>query len=209
MRRSAITRLIAGCVWQRAALAAHLTKLEGARMAVARNVWDFLEQRDLRLMRKVHRWRAPRWIRFLMLLMTRLGDGPLWYGLGITLLFCGGPHRFRALAVSGAAGLASVAIFLQIKLLSRRKRPCQIEPHCWSMITPPDQLSFPSGHTMTAFALAISFGFFYPELQLCLLLLAAAIAVSRIILGMHFLTDVLVGMLLGVGIGIASVWIFA
>jgi undecaprenyl-diphosphatase len=62
---------------------------------------------------------------------------------------------------------------------------------------------------MTAFAMAVSVGFFYPELQACLLLIAMAIAASRIILGMHFLTDVLVGMLLGIGIGLASIHIFA
>jgi undecaprenyl-diphosphatase len=178
-------------------------------MAVARGVWDFLEQRDLRLMRRVHRWRAPKFIRLWMLMMTRLGDGPLWYGLALVILACGGPHRFRAVTAGAISGLVSVALFRQIKLISRRKRPCQIEPHCWSMISPPDQFSFPSGHTMTAFAMAVSVGYFYPECQLCLLFLAVAIAASRIILGMHFLTDVLVGMMLGVGIGLASVHIFA
>ena len=62
---------------------------------------------------------------------------------------------------------------------------------------------------MTAFAMAVSVGFFYPELQLCLIFAAIAIAASRIILGMHFLTDVIVGMLLGIVLGLASVWVFA
>lgn len=178
-------------------------------MAVAKSVWGYLEQRDLRLMRKVHRWRAPRFIRFWMLLMTRLGDGLLWYALALIVLLCGGPLRFRVVLIGGASALIAVVLFRQMKNLSRRARPCQIEPHCWAVILPPDQFSFPSGHTMTSFAMAVSVGHFYPECQGCLLLLAANIAASRIILGMHFLTDVTAGMFLGIAIGLASVWIFA
>ena len=178
-------------------------------MAVARNVWGFFERRDLRLMRRVHRWRAPKIVRFWMLLLTRLGDGPLWYGLGVILLLCGGPQRFHAVGAQAVAGLGAVAVFWQLKRVSRRKRPCQIEPHCWAMITPPDQFSFPSGHTMSAFAMAVAVGFFYPQIQILLLTLAVGIAVSRIILGMHFLTDVLVGMFLGIGIGLVSIHPFA
>ena len=173
-------------------------------MAVARTVWDFFERRDLRLMRRVNRWKAPRFIRIWMILMTRLGDGLLWYALALGVLLCGGPRKLHALLAGAAAAFACILLFKRIKKLSRRKRPCQIEPHCWSLITPPDQFSFPSGHTMTAFAIAVSVGTFYPEFQAALVFAAVTIAISRIILGMHFLTDVLVGMLLGIGIGLGS-----
>jgi len=65
-------------------------------MAVARAVLGYIEQRDLRLMRRLHRWRAPRPIRILMLMMSRLGNGWLWYSLGIFILVCGGQNRYRA-----------------------------------------------------------------------------------------------------------------
>ncbi len=51
---------------------------------------------------------------------------------------------------------------------------------------PPDQFSFPSGHTITAFAVAVSLSRFYPELATGLLFCALSIAASRILLGMHF-----------------------
>ena len=51
-------------------------------MAVARNLWGFIERRDHRVMRRMNRWRAPRWIRYWMIGATRAGDGWLWYGLG-------------------------------------------------------------------------------------------------------------------------------
>jgi len=47
-------------------------------------------------MRRLNRWRAPRWIRYWMIAATRLGDGWLWYSLAAILLVYGGPQRFAA-----------------------------------------------------------------------------------------------------------------
>ena len=66
-------------------------------MTVAKAVWNQIQSNDHRLMRRVHRWRAPRWFRILMILMTRMGDGWLWYALGLILLVYGGEHRFVAI----------------------------------------------------------------------------------------------------------------
>ncbi len=62
-------------------------------MTVTRTVWGFIERRDHRLMRRMNRWRAPRWIRYWMIAATRMGDGWLWYGLGAMLLVYGGPQK--------------------------------------------------------------------------------------------------------------------
>jgi undecaprenyl-diphosphatase len=74
---------------------------------------------------------------------------------------------------------------------------------------PPDQFSFPSGHTMTAFSIALVISYYYPSLQAPMFFLAVSIAVSRIVLGMHFLSDVLAGMVLGAALGLASIVAFA
>lgn len=76
------------------------------------------------------------------------------------------------------------------------------------MITPQDRFSFPSGHSMTAFAITVSVGHFYSDLELLLLVLALSIAASRIILGMHYLTDVVAGAAIGIGLGLASLSLF-
>jgi len=170
-------------------------------MAVAKALWVYIEQRDLRLMRLLHRWRAPRPIRVLMLMMSRLGNGWLWYSLGVFILICGGGDRYRAFFAGALSALLAILIFQRVKPLSRRRRPCEIEPHCWAVITPPDRFSFPSGHAMTSFGIAIAVGSFYPQYQPGLLGIAALIAISRIVLGMHFLTDIVVGALLGTLIG--------
>ena len=178
-------------------------------MAVARNLWGYIERRDHRLMRRMNRWRAPRWIRIWTIIASRLGDGWVWYALGFSLLAFGGPQRFAAVSAGGAAALLGVFLFKVLKRLSQRPRPCEIEPHCWSKMLPPDQFSFPSGHTMTAFSIALVISYFYPSLEGVLFFLALNIAVSRIVLGMHFLSDVLAGIVLGVALGCTSITAFA
>ena len=95
--------------------------------------------------------------------------------------------RFAALIAASLATVMGILIFKTLKKAVGRKRPCHIEPHCWATLLPPDQFSFPSGHTITAFAIAISLGMFYRGLLPELLLIAGSIALSRILLGMHFL----------------------
>jgi undecaprenyl-diphosphatase len=57
---------------------------------------------------------------------------------------------------------------------------------------------------MSAFAIAIPLCIFYPELQTILLALSVSIAVSRVVLGMHFVSDVVVGSLMGAGLGYSA-----
>jgi undecaprenyl-diphosphatase len=125
------------------------------------------------------------------------------------LLAFGGPQRFAAIGAAGSAATFGIFVFKALKKLSQRPRPCQIEPHCWSKVLPPDQFSFPSGHAMTAFSIALVVSYFYPSLEGLLFFLALSIALSRIVLGMHYLSDVLAGMLLGVALGCVSITAFA
>jgi undecaprenyl-diphosphatase len=164
---------------------------------------------DHKLMRKVNKWPAPRWIRLSSIAATRAGDGWLWYVLGLLILLFGGEGRIAAIAAAGSAAIVGTGLFVSIKKISGRKRPCEIEPHVWANLLPPDRFSFPSGHTITAFAVAITLGMFYPVLFGLLLFCALIIATSRILLGMHFLSDVLAGAVLGTALALTSHAVFA
>jgi undecaprenyl-diphosphatase len=160
---------------------------------------------DYSVMRRINQWRAPRWVRLWMLLATRAGDGWLWGAIGIAVLFATSDTlRFRALEAAAAAVAAGILIFHKVKRICCRTRPCDIIPHCWATIVTRDRFSFPSGHSTTAFAVAVSLGSFYPEIMPLLLILAANVAVSRVIVGMHFLTDVIVGSGTGALLGYAA-----
>jgi len=178
-------------------------------VAVTKNLWGYIENRDHRVMRRLNSWRAPRWIRFWMLAATRMGDGWLWYSLGAILLAFGGSRGYAAVGAAGSAAILGILAFKALKKLSHRPRPCHIQPHCWATILPPDQFSFPSGHTMTAFSIALVVSYFYPTLEWPLYFLAVSIGLSRVVLGMHFLSDVLAGAVLGSAFGVASIVTFA
>src|SRR5260370_20187085 len=123
-------------------------------MAVARNLWGYIDRRDHRLMQRMNRWRAPRWFRIWMIAATRMGDGWIWYGLGLMLLAYGGPQRFSAIGAAGSAAVLCIFVFKALKRLSQRPRPCQIATPCWSKVLPPDKFSCPSGPTSTACSIA-------------------------------------------------------
>ena len=178
-------------------------------MAIAQEVLHFIGTRDARLMRRVHRWPAPRWVRIASIWSTRLGDGWVWYALAPLILVFGGDERYRALATASFAALAGILLFKSVKHACRRARPCEQEPHCWATILPPDQFSFPSGHTITAFVIAVSLGHLYPHAEPGLVVIAACIGASRILLGMHYLSDVIAGAIFGAAVGFGSYQLFA
>lgn len=164
-------------------------------------MFRFVAARDHRIMRRLHNWRAPRWVRIWMTWATRGGDGWLWYALCLAVLLFGGPERFSAVAAAGLAGGAGVLIYATLKRMTNRARPCALEPHCWANLLPPDRFSFPSGHSLSAFAVTVPLALFYPSLFAGLMFCAASVAISRVVLGMHFLSDVLAGSALGAALG--------
>jgi undecaprenyl-diphosphatase len=144
-----------------------------------------------------------------MIAATRGGDGWLWAICGLCVLSSGEPTRYAAVIAAAAAAASGILLFRLLKRLVKRPRPCEMEPHCWYGRMPPDQFSFPSGHTITAFAVAVSLGLFFPALLSGLLFCAASVGVSRVLLGMHFPTDVLAGCALGTALGCLSFWLVA
>ena len=165
---------------------------------------ESIERRDHLIMRRVHKWPAPKWIRLWMICATRGGDGWLWYALASALLLFGGADGRSAVGQSALAAAAGIALFLVLKRAAGRRRPCAIEPHCWSTLLPPDQFSFPSGHTITAFAVCTPLIAQYPNAAAGILFCALSVAVSRVIMGMHFLSDVVAGGVLGWLLGEAA-----
>ena len=159
-------------------------------------------------MRRVYRWRPPVWVRWWMIGATRCGDGWLWAACGLMVLAqhsSTGHAAFDAAALAVAAG---ILIFRILKEAVGRKRPCGLAPHSWADLLPPDQFSFPSGHSVTAFAVALSLGQFFPAVFPFLLFSALSVAASRVFLGMHFLSDVVVGSVLGAILGYCAAAIF-
>src|SRR4051794_17514306 len=110
---------------------------------------EYITARDHRLMRRVNNWRPPRWVRLWAIYATRGGDGWLWYSMFVVILFFGGEQKWVTIKACSVAATAGVAVFMLLKRVTGRRRPCHIEKHCWATLLPPDQFSFPSGHSIT------------------------------------------------------------
>jgi undecaprenyl-diphosphatase len=172
-------------------------------MAFATAPLHWIVERDDRVMLRLDRWRAPRALRLWMIYATRIGDGWLWYALAFFLTFYGGQQHWRALIACTMAIFTGVALFSVLKRVCRRPRPRVATLRSYAP-APPDQFSFPSGHTITAFAGAVSLMHFYPEAAPLLLLVAGSIAASRVLLGMHYPSDVIAGATIGTCLGYGS-----
>jgi membrane-associated phospholipid phosphatase len=112
-----------------------------------------------------------------------------------------------AFAVAVAAGVAEGLTGL-LKLITERARPPLADPQIEALVSLPESHSFPSGHAATAFAAATVVAVLYPRLRAPLLALAVMVALSRVYLGVHFWSDILVGSLLGVVIGVTTARFF-
>ena len=163
---------------------------------------------DYFLMHRLNRWRPPRWIRVWMLAASRAGDGWLWWCCGLAVLVSQDSARHQAIGAAALAVVTGILIFKVLKRTVGRRRPCTLEPHCWANLLPPDQFSFPSGHSITALAVAVSLGTFYPAALPVLMFCAVSVATSRLLLGMHFLTDVVAGAVLGAALGYSAAQLF-
>ena len=160
-------------------------------------------------MQRLNSWRPPRWVRLWMICATRGGDGWLWYATSAVILLFGGPERFRAVGAAVTSATVGVMLFMWLKKVTHRRRPCAIASHCWATLLPPDQFSFPSGHSITAFTFAVPFSLFYPSLIAGLLFCAVSIALSRVLMGMHFLSDVIAGSAIGASIGYCAFLLYS
>ncbi|MFK4750890.1 MULTISPECIES: phosphatase PAP2 family protein [Oceanospirillaceae] len=163
---------------------------------------------ELSLCQLMNRMGYNRSVRLFFKGISRAGDGEFWYVLGLLLPLIFGIEGLAALGHMAITGLLCVGIYSQLKNRLVRQRPYISFAAIQAHTAPLDLYSFPSGHTMNAVNFTVLISFFFPLLFWVVAPFALLVALSRVILGMHYPTDVLVGASLGMllSYGSLAIW---
>jgi undecaprenyl-diphosphatase len=166
------------------------------------SVWlSRLDAADLTLCLTLNRGgnvRGP--VRHLLQISSRLGDGVVWYALLLLLPLVYGAPALRPALVMCLTGLVGHLVYKGLKRSFGRERPFVRHESIRLLGAPLDRHSFPSGHTLHAVAFSWQTVSHFPELGWVLVPLAGLIAASRVVLGLHYPSDVLAGGALGLAL---------
>jgi undecaprenyl-diphosphatase len=145
----------------------------------------------------------PGVLRSLAALFAHSGDSWFWL-LGLVLVWWLGPDPWKELAITMMIGVVlTAAVVFLIKFTVRRRRP---DGEWGKIYRKTDPHSFPSGHATRATMLAIvAIGFGSSWFALVICLWAPLVILARVAMGVHYLSDVLAGAMLGIALGVLTI----
>lgn len=139
--------------------------------------------------------------------VSRLGDGVFWYVLMGALVVADGMEGVAASAHLAGTGLVALTLYKALKRWTRRPRPFASDARIRAWVAPLDEFSFPSGHTLHAVAFTVVALAHYPVLAWVLVPFTAGVAASRVVLGLHYPSDVLAATGIGIALAGVSLWL--
>ncbi len=166
---------------------------------------QYLVRYDLTLCLWLNRAGDAGWIRASFRLVSRLGDGAFWYVLMLMLPLIFGHAGLMASAHMLAVGVIGLVIYKWTKQRTARPRPYSVLQAIRLGMDPLDQYSFPSGHTLHAVGFTLVAIQYFPLLAWILVPFALLVAASRVVLGLHYPTDVLCGAVIGAVLALGPV----
>ncbi|HEY2345900.1 MAG TPA: phosphatase PAP2 family protein [Xanthomonadaceae bacterium] len=171
-----------------------------------------LVERETRLCVAANRWGRRSAVRSYFAAASRLGDGVFWYALMALIVLVRAIEGqwldgLRASAHMAATGVVALLLYRWLKRYTRRPRPYADDARIAALVPVLDEFSFPSGHTLHAVSFTLVALGHYPMLAWLLIPFSASVAVSRVVLGVHYPSDVLAATAIGTAIASVSLWL--
>ncbi|EDU37779.1 phosphatase PAP2 family protein [Clostridium sporogenes] len=159
---------------------------------------NFIQNVDIYLLDFIHRNIANDFLNKIMIFITSIGNlGLIWIAISLLLLISKKYRKVGMLCIASLV-LSSLIGEVVLKNLVQRGRPFTAIEGINLLVKAPKSFSFPSGHTVSSFAVAIVIGKKIKKFKLPIYILAFSIAFSRLYLYVHYPSDVLVGALIGI-----------
>jgi undecaprenyl-diphosphatase len=170
-----------------------------------------LERRDLAASRVIaESLPHPRWFTMpLGLLSLSANYGFLWFAIAAVPWACDAPRALRTFILAAGSVLGAEIVTGIVKRRIGRQRPPVADPEATQQIPLPHSHSFPSSHASMGMAGLLTMGWLYPGWLPALATLVAVLAFSRVYLGVHYVADVLAGLVFGTLLGAVFVALFA
>ena len=167
-----------------------------------------IESLDLRLCHGLNRHLAIAGVREVFTVVSRLGDGIVWYVLIVMMPFLPGAAGPLVALQMAATGLVATGLHAVLKWRLARERPFVRFPSIACGTAPLDRYSFPSGHTLHAVCFTAIALQHVPALAWLLVPFTMLVMASRVVLGLHYPSDVVAGGMVGLVLAAASAAVF-
>ena len=170
-------------------------------------LFEQIEQIELPICAYFNRANNLKAIRLFFKAVSRLGDGVFWYSLiAATVATFGKEAVYPSLHMFVTGGIG-VIVYKILKEHMVRERPFITHDSITCNTRPLDRYSFPSGHTLHAVSFSILLVYYYPGLFWLVTSFAILVSLSRFILGLHYISDVVIGAFIGAVLAILSLQI--
>lgn len=170
------------------------------------NLFASADTIELRYCLALNRTSHYRLVRSFFGVVSRLGDGVLWYALILTLPVLQGAaglgHAMHVLCT----GILCLVIYKALKTKLVRERPYISDTNILRAAPALDRYSFPSGHTMHAVSFSVCLSYYMPEIAVIVWGFTLLVGLSRVVLGLHYPSDVAFGAVLGYCVGTTSLY---
>lgn len=169
---------------------------------------NYIKSSDLRILYLFNQSMHCQILDILMNTVTQLGSLIFALTIPLILLLSGSDNLISAGIRITLVLVCSESLVFLVKHLVNRPRPFKVFADIINQRQTNCQYSFPSGHTCAAFSLAFVLAYSFPQFSLIFLALASLVGVSRIYLGVHYPTDVMVGFITAYAFFLVNSWFF-